>query len=129
MLAHFVLCFEKTRKPLQMLSSWRELNVAAYGVNTLVTYSIGAGFLGRHIGAKSNREVSESHRVSSLETAPCRQFTVVQKSLRSKMVVHGLPNGVLQCPLLRLGERIVLHGNPQQSTRFRNRSRRMEPPM
>jgi hypothetical protein len=46
-----------------MLASWQELSAAAYGVNTLATYSIGTGWLGKHLGIKNNREVSEAHRV------------------------------------------------------------------
>jgi hypothetical protein len=44
-------------------NSWQELNIAAYGINTLVTYSIGTGLIGKYIGSKSNREVSQRHRV------------------------------------------------------------------
>jgi hypothetical protein len=42
---------------------WRACNVAAFGLNTLVTYTVGTGSFGKLIGAKSNREISEEHRV------------------------------------------------------------------
>ena len=46
-----------------MLASWRAVNVAAFGLNTLVTYTVGTGSVGKLIGAKSNREISEEYRV------------------------------------------------------------------
>ena len=43
--------------------TWPTLNLAAFGLNTLVTYAVGTGGpIAKLIGAKSNSEISKEHR-------------------------------------------------------------------